>query len=79
MFFHVFTHIKANHTISRTKKFDSQLFGKFCLTDTSWPNEEEASDWAVRGTKSDTITANSLGNLIDCIILANNMRLEIFG
>ena len=79
VFFHVFAHVKANHAVSRTKEFDGQLFGKFCLTDTSWSDKEEASNWTVRRTETDTIPANSLGNLIDCIILANNMRLEIFG
>ncbi len=41
MFSHL-THIKANHTVSRTKEFDGQLLGQLDAFDTSWSTKRKS-------------------------------------
>ena len=62
MFLHIFTHIKANHTVSRTEEFDGQLLGQLGLPDTSWTNKEEATDWTVWRSKSYPVATDGLSN-----------------
>ena len=77
MFFHIFTHVKANDGAFVTKHILSQSFRQFSFTNTGRAKEEEAAYRSIFIFKACTSTTNRLAHSHNSSILTDNAFVKL--
>ena len=75
--FHIFRHINARHGAIIIEQKSRQRFHQFRLANTSWAQEQEAADRAIRVLQARACAAHGLGNRFKRFFLADHALAQL--
>ena len=78
VFLHIFRHIHTDHCLFTAKHRFCQRFGKFCLTDTRWAEEQKRTNRTMWVFQTYSSSLNCLRNSFHRLILTDHTFVKFF-